>query len=77
MPAPTWLPVHPPPALQGWIPRTGLQYGADFVLYQRHPALAHSDYAVTIVPLRPSQRPPMGWHDLQISNRLSTQVWDD
>ena len=65
------------PALQGWIPRTGLQYGADFVLYQRHPALAHSDYAVTIVPLRPGQRPPMGWHDLQISNRLSTQVWDN
>ncbi|PRW57103.1 tRNA-splicing endonuclease subunit Sen2 [Chlorella sorokiniana] len=59
---------------KGWIPRTGLQYGADFVLYQRHPALAHSDYAVSIVPLRPGQRAPMGWHDLQISNRLSTQV---
>ncbi|KAI7836749.1 hypothetical protein COHA_009387 [Chlorella ohadii] len=59
---------------KGWIPRTGLQYGADFVLYQRHPALTHSDYAVTVVPLRPGQRAPMGWHDLQISNRLSTQV---
>ena len=60
--------------LQGWIPRTGLQYGADFVLYQRHPALTHSDYTVLIVPLAPGQRPDLGWHDLQISNRLSTQV---
>ena len=73
-PSPTPLPCAPGNPPQGWNPRTGLQYGADFVLYQRHPALAHSDYAVTIVPLRPSQRLPMGWHDLQISNRLATQV---
>lgn len=68
---------------KGWIPRTGLQYGCDLVLYQRHPALAHSDYAVTIVPLPPAdgsegraeeRRPAMGWHDLQISNRLAAQV---
>lgn len=60
--------------LQGWIPRTGLQYGADFVLYQRHPALTHSDYTVLIVPLAPGQRPDLGWHDVQVSNRLSTQA---
>jgi hypothetical protein len=59
---------------QGWIPRTGLQYGADFVLYQRHPALSHSDYTVIITPLAPGQRPDIGWHDFQISNRLSTQA---
>lgn len=59
---------------KGWIPRTGLQYGADFVLYQRHPALTHSDYTVLIVPLAPGQRPDLGWHDVQVSNRLSTQV---
>lgn len=61
-------------ALQGWIPRTGLQYGADFVLYQRHPALAHSDYTVLVVPLCSGQRPAPSWHDLQIANRLSAQV---
>lgn len=59
---------------KGWIPRTGLQYGADFVLYQRHPALSHSDYTVIVIPLSPGQRPHLGWHDFQISNRLSTQV---
>ena len=35
---------------KGWMPRSGLQYGAHFVLYRRHPALCHSDYAVVVVP---------------------------
>jgi len=65
--------------LQGWIPRTGLQYGADFVLYQRHPALAHSDYSVIILPANSRgnsvvPRPRLDWHDIQIANRLTTQV---
>jgi tRNA splicing endonuclease len=65
---------------QGWIARTGLQYGADCVLYQRHPALAHSDYSVLILPADGASakgavaRPRMHWHDLQVANRLSTQV---
>jgi tRNA-intron lyase len=65
---------------KGWIARTGLQYGADFVLYQRHPALAHSDYSVLILPADEATRrgavprPPLHWHDLQVANRLSTQV---
>ena len=69
---------------KGWIPRTGLQYGVDFVLYQRHPALAHSDYSVLIQPLENNNnssdvastlvRPPMTWHDLQVTNRLTGQV---
>jgi tRNA-intron lyase len=65
---------------KGWIPRTGLQYGVDFVLYQRHPALAHSDYSVLIQPIINSRssaaltRPPLSWHDLQVTNRLTGQV---
>jgi tRNA-intron lyase len=65
---------------KGWIPRTGLQYGVDFVLYQRHPALAHSDYSVLIQPVKNSScsaaltRPPLSWHDLQVTNRLTGQV---
>lgn len=63
---------------QGWIPRTGLQYGADFVLYQKHPALAHSDYSV-IIQTDASfgamfQRQHISWHDLQVTNRLTAQV---
>lgn len=68
---------------KGWIPRTGLQYGVDFVLYQRHPALAHSDYSVLIQPIRNESctagpvaltRPALSWHDVQVSNRLTGQV---
>lgn len=61
---------------KGWIPRTGLQYGADYVLYQKHPALAHSDYAVLVVPQFEARGPRLEWHDLQTANRLSAQVWE-
>lgn len=44
------------------------------MLYQRHPALAHSDYSVIILPLDDPVRRPLSWHDLQIANRLTTQV---
>ena len=35
---------------RGWLLRSGLQYGADFVLYQRHPSLVHSDSCVLLQP---------------------------
>lgn len=38
--------------LQGWIPRSGLQYGADLVLYEQHPSLVHSTVCVLIVPIK-------------------------
>jgi hypothetical protein len=68
---------------KGWIPRTGLQYGVDFVLYQRHPALAHSDYSVVVLPRGAGTprataaelvRPEPCWHEIQITNRLTSQV---
>ena len=31
---------------EGWLPRSGLQYGADLVLYRNHPSLVHSDHCV-------------------------------
>jgi len=33
----------------GWLPLPGLAYGADYVLYQLHPEMAHSDFVVTIM----------------------------
>jgi hypothetical protein len=33
----------------GWLPLPGLAYGADYVLYQLHPELAHSDFVVTVM----------------------------
>lgn len=34
---------------KGWLPRSGLLYGADYVLYQLHPEHAHSDYVVSVI----------------------------
>lgn len=76
--------------LTGWLPRSGLQYGADFVLYQRHPALVHSDSTVTLVPdaaARESFKVDAtanrdvalehgwpDWPDVQATSRLAVQV---
>ena len=35
---------------QGWLPRSGLQYGADVVLYRNHPSLVHSDFCAVLRP---------------------------
>mmetsp|Transcript_3667 Transcript_3667/g.14764 ORF Transcript_3667/g.14764 Transcript_3667/m.14764 type:complete len:291 (+) Transcript_3667:365-1237(+) len=34
----------------GWLPKSGLQYGSDFVLYRNVPSLVHSDYCVILQP---------------------------
>ncbi|GFR50075.1 hypothetical protein Agub_g12219 [Astrephomene gubernaculifera] len=65
---------------KGWIPRSGLLYGVDYVVYQLHPAGAHSNYGVMVLPLGRDGRPmgphapPLSWLDLQITNRLINQV---
>lgn len=43
--------------VQGWLARSGVQYGADLVLYRAHPDLVHSDYAVLVVPLKCESSP--------------------
>mmetsp|Transcript_35354 Transcript_35354/g.78519 ORF Transcript_35354/g.78519 Transcript_35354/m.78519 type:complete len:349 (-) Transcript_35354:60-1106(-) len=59
---------------KGWLPRAGLLYGVDFVVYQMHPLAVHSEFGVLLIPLEGPHRPELGWHDLQITNRLITQV---
>ena len=34
----------------GWLLKSGLQYGSDFVLYRNVPSLVHSDHCVVIQP---------------------------
>jgi hypothetical protein len=62
------------PRSKGWLPRSGLLYGADFVLYQLHPAVVHSDYAAMLVPLQGRARMELSWQETQIANRLISQV---
>ncbi|CAG9464616.1 unnamed protein product [Pedinophyceae sp. YPF-701] len=69
---------------EGWIVRSGVLYGADFVLYPAHPRSSHSSYTV-IVP-RPDEALEGGacaatsalsiqnWSALQASSRVSQQV---
>lgn len=69
----------------GWLIRSGLQYGADYVLYPRHPNVAHSSLCALVVP--PSEGPGSSsqaaaavragwpqWTELQALSRLCVQV---
>ena len=58
---------------QGWIARPGIQFGTNFVLYRRHPALAHSEFCVLVMPLN-GDGTTLGLHDVGITNRLCGQV---
>jgi tRNA-splicing endonuclease subunit Sen2 len=74
----------------GWLARSGLQYGADLVLYQRHPSLVHSNATVVIVPDEGARRSFVvdarkhrgiavasgwpDWPDVQATSRLAVQV---
>lgn len=74
--------------LQGWIPRSGLQYGADLVLYEQHPSLVHSTICVVVVPMAPPASDAeqtliltphgtdgaLSWHDVEGINRLCVRV---
>ena len=67
--------------------RSGLQYGADYVLYPRHPSQAHSSFCALVVPPGGSAAPgalPTAadavregfpcWPELQGLSRLCVQV---
>ena len=33
---------------RGWVPKCGLKYAADFMIYQAAPSVAHAEYAVLV-----------------------------
>lgn len=55
---------------QGWSVRSGMIYGADFVLYKGHPSEVHADFCVSIV----SSQCTLKWKDIQAMHRLCNQV---
>lgn len=65
---------------KGWLPKSGIQYGSDLVLYRNHPSVAHSEYAVIVMPMSEELASSTGrkifatWNDLQTLSRLSVQV---
>uniref|UniRef100_A0A0A9E044 tRNA-intron lyase n=1 Tax=Arundo donax TaxID=35708 RepID=A0A0A9E044_ARUDO len=64
--------------LKNWVVRSGLQYGADFVVYRHHPALVHSEFAVIVVPEGKEFGTRCGrmkvWSDLLCALRASGSV---
>lgn len=59
---------------KGFIPRSGLLYGVDYVLYELHPSLSHSSYGAMLVPQLAERQLTLSWHDIQIANRLLGMV---
>ena len=55
----------------GWMCRPGLQFGADFVLYRRHPEYVHSDYAALVLPPGAHEVPFL---EMQAIGRMCEQV---
>lgn len=56
--------------------KSGLQYGADYVLYAAHPAHAHSEFCVLLMRSGGGvdDASEFSWNDLEIANRLINQV---
>lgn len=66
----------------GWIPKSGLKFGVDYVLYETNPDHCHANYAVIIRPPYPEQKMPpfqncdccLSWLLLSTLNRVSESV---
>lgn len=53
----------------GWVVQSGLNYGADFLLYRLRPENEHSPYAVVIQPFENNE---LTWRQAVALNRVST-----
>ncbi|KAL0027480.1 hypothetical protein WJX77_004371 [Trebouxia sp. C0004] len=66
---------------KGWIPRSGLQYGTDLVLYKQHPSLVHSTLCVIIIPMMFSrecaERSTTSSPELMVDGQNGTLSWHD
>uniref|UniRef100_A0A0D6R9W3 tRNA-intron lyase n=1 Tax=Araucaria cunninghamii TaxID=56994 RepID=A0A0D6R9W3_ARACU len=60
---------------KNWVVRSGLQYGAEFVVYRHHPALVHSEYAVIVSSETDDRQARLTtWSDWQSMLRLCGSV---
>ncbi|KAL1893593.1 tRNA splicing endonuclease subunit sen2 [Sporothrix stenoceras] len=56
----------------GWVPRHGIKFGVDWMLYGKGPALDHAEFGVMVVP---STGPMPSWHWLHSVNRVLSTVF--
>ena len=64
------MPVLIGDVCQGWYVRSGIIYGADFVVYRRHPSRVHAEYGVSVLSARTS----LSLNDIQATYRLLHQA---
>uniref|UniRef100_UPI00358F361F tRNA-splicing endonuclease subunit Sen2 n=1 Tax=Myxine glutinosa TaxID=7769 RepID=UPI00358F361F len=63
----------------GWVPKPGLKYGTDFLLYRKGPAFYHASYSVIVEMVRGGgycgqARRPFSWRSLSALNRTTASV---
>ncbi|ORY72167.1 uncharacterized protein BCR38DRAFT_419137 [Pseudomassariella vexata] len=64
----------------GWVPRPGVKFGCDWLLYQRGPAFNHGEFAVVVMPSYSHphwkalgcRASPKSWHWLHAINRVQS-----
>jgi len=56
---------------RGWIPRSGLKFGTDFVVYSDRPSVLHAEYCVAV---RSVDEGPFVWKDLTSISRTASGV---
>lgn len=70
----------------GWVPRHGIKFGVDWMLYGKGPALDHAEFGVMVVPSytdrwwrqngqTPPSPPTPSWHWLHSVNRVLSTVY--
>jgi tRNA-splicing endonuclease subunit Sen2 len=71
----------------GWVVRSGIKFGVDFLLYNRGPVFSHAEFAVVILPsyshpyysssdihIDPEIKEKKSWWWLHCVNRVQSQV---
>ncbi|KAK4224268.1 tRNA intron endonuclease [Podospora fimiseda] len=66
----------------GWVPRHGIKFGVDWLLYQRGPAFDHSEFGIVVMPAYTNklwdehehQTPKRSWSWLMGVNRVLSHV---
>ncbi|KAI1147976.1 hypothetical protein F4825DRAFT_117310 [Nemania diffusa] len=66
----------------GWVPRPGIKFGVDWLLYIGGPVFSHAEFAVTVLPAytdpywksQGCQAPNRSWHWLHSINRVQSHA---
>ncbi|XP_057371982.1 tRNA-splicing endonuclease subunit Sen2-like [Daphnia carinata] len=60
--------------LSGWVVRSGLKFGGDFILYKQGPEFHHASYSVVVRDLNMSNESIDSWIQLATVNRITESV---